>query len=82
MSLRLLNGNLIDVFFLVGTFAVISLMIAQAIEDVLGSSVNASNMNETFSFSNDSNSLILNEKISIATTLALLVGIFQVNFNN
>ena len=57
-------------------------MVAQAIEGVLGLSVNVSNINETLSFSNESNLLIINEKVSIATTLALLVGIFQVNFNN
>ena len=63
----------------VGTFAVISLMVAQAIEGAIGSSVlNVSNLNETVLFSNGSDSLIIDEKIRIAATLALLVGIFQV----
>jgi hypothetical protein len=58
-------------------------MIAQAIESVINPSMNLINHNQTsFSFSKGSDSLIINEKISIATTLALLVGLIQVNFNN
>jgi MFS superfamily sulfate permease-like transporter len=80
-SLTLFKGNLINLF--VGTFAVISLMVAQTIESVTGSSVNAMNKTNATSlaFSNESDSSMMNDRISIATTLALLVGIFQVNFN-
>jgi len=55
-------------------------MIAQAIEGVIHSPMNMFNNNQTSS--NQSHSLILNERISIATTLALLVGLVQVNFNS
>jgi hypothetical protein len=58
-------------------------MIAQAIQGVTNPSMNLINHNQTsFSFSNESHSFILNEKISIATTLALLVGLVQVSFDN
>jgi len=81
VSLIYFNENF-NKFFL-GTFAVISLMIAQAIEGVINPSMNLINHNQTFfSFSNESHSFILNEKISIATTLALLVGLVQVSFDN
>ena len=67
--------------FTLGTFAVISLMTAQAIEGVIPSSMHLNNHNETsFSLSEASNSLIISEKVNIATTLALLVGLVQVKF--
>lgn len=56
-------------FVFIGTFAVISLMTAQGIESVIKPS------NQT-SFSDP---LIINDKITAATTLALLVGFVQVN---
>jgi hypothetical protein len=66
-----------------GTFAVISLMTAQAIETVLPISMNSIDHNQTsFSFSKGSDSLIMSNKISLATTLALLVGLVQVSFNS
>jgi len=52
-----------------GTFAVISLMTAQGIESAIKPS------NQT-SFSDP---LIINDRITAATTLALLVGFVQVN---
>lgn len=55
-------------------------MTAQAIESVIQPSMNIVNNNQTLSvFSNDPETLIINERISAATTLALLVGIVQVN---
>ncbi|CAF3416321.1 unnamed protein product [Rotaria sp. Silwood1] len=63
----------------IGTFAVISLMIAQAIEGVIPPSMSIINNNQTSSiFSNDSALLLINERIGAATTLALLVGIVQI----
>ncbi|CAF1544697.1 unnamed protein product, partial [Adineta steineri] len=59
----------------IGTFAVISLMIAQAIEGVVPSSMDM--INNTTIVSNESNSLLNNEKVQVATTLALLVGLVQ-----
>ena len=53
-----------------GTFAVISLMTAQAIEGVPQTSL---------SVANESDASIMSDKISTATTLALLVGLVQVN---
>ncbi|CAF3556212.1 unnamed protein product [Rotaria sordida] len=62
----------------IGTFAVISLMIAQALESVIQPSMNIINNNQTSStFSNASDLFLINEKIGTATTLALLVGIVQ-----
>ncbi len=53
-------------------------MTAQAIEGVIHPSINLTNHNQTsFSFSKESDSLITT-KISIAATLALLVGLVQV----
>jgi uncharacterized membrane protein len=70
-------------FFIKGTFAVISLMTAQAIGTVLPLSINSVDHNQTsFSFSDQSESLIISHKISIASTLALLVGLIQVSFDN
>ncbi|UJR16211.1 hypothetical protein I4U23_003121 [Adineta vaga] len=61
----------------IGTFAVISLMVAQAIEGVINSPLRMMN-NSTEISSNQSMSLLTDEKISIATTLALLVGLIQI----
>ncbi|CAF1109888.1 unnamed protein product [Adineta ricciae] len=61
----------------IGTFAVISLMVAQAIEGILSSPMHViSNGNETFS--NESIPSLIDEKIRISTTLALLVGLIQI----
>jgi hypothetical protein len=58
-------------------------MTAQAIEGVIQPSINVINNNETSSLlSNKSDLFIINEKISIGTTLALLVGLVQVNLMN
>ena len=55
-------------------------MTAQAIEGAMSSSMNLFQMNETLSDStNPTVDAILSEKIGIATTLALLVGLVQVN---
>lgn len=62
----------------IGTFAVISIMTAQAIEGAMSSSMNLLQMNETLSDpTNPTVDAILSEKIGIATTLALLVGLVQ-----
>jgi hypothetical protein len=55
-------------------------MIAQAIEGVMHSPMNMFHNNQTSS--NQSHTVIMNERISIATTLALLVGLVQVMFNS
>ena len=58
-------------------------MIAQAIGTVLPLSMGSIDYNQTsVSFSDQDESLIISHKISIATTLALLVGLVQVSFNN
>jgi len=70
-----------SLLFFVGTFAVVSLMTAQAIESVSQHSMNLINNNQSFSLiSNVTDSFIINEKLNLATTLALLVGLIQVNF--
>lgn len=53
-------------------------MTAQALEGVIHPSMNLHNQNQT-SFSADA--FILTDKVSTATTLALLVGLVQVNFH-
>lgn len=53
-------------------------MIAQAISGVIHPPIAMLHNNETFSDTSDA--CIIHEKISIATTLALLVGLVQVNF--
>jgi hypothetical protein len=56
-------------------------MAAQAIESVSQQSINLINSNQSFSLiSNVTDSFIINEKINLATTLALLVGLIQVSF--
>jgi len=56
-------------------------MTAQAIESVSQHSMNLINNNQSFSLiSNVTDSFIINEKLNLATTLALLVGLIQVNF--
>lgn len=70
---------MISMFSFLGTFAVISLMTAQAIEGVTHPSIDHKPMSS--SFSNASDSSLLSDKISIATTLALLVGFVQVGLN-
>jgi len=56
-------------------------MTAQAIESVSQQSKNLINNNQSFSLiPNVTDSFIINEKINVATTLALLVGIIQVSF--
>jgi hypothetical protein len=56
-------------------------MAAQAIESVSQQSMNLINSNQSFSLiSNVTDSFIINEKINLATTLALLVGLIQVSF--
>jgi MFS superfamily sulfate permease-like transporter len=70
-----------SLLFFVGTFAVVSLMTAQAIESVSQHSMNLISNNQSFSLiSNVTDSFIINEKLNLATTLALLVGLIQVNF--
>ncbi|CAF1253318.1 unnamed protein product [Adineta steineri] len=59
-----------------GTFAVISLMTAQAIDSVSLQPMNLIMSNE--SISNATDSLIIDTKVNIATTLALLVGLIQI----
>lgn len=68
--------------FYIGTFAVVSLMSAQAIESVSHTSINLiNNNNQSLSLlSNVADSVIINQKIGVATTLVLLVGIVQVCF--
>ncbi|CAF1961203.1 unnamed protein product [Rotaria magnacalcarata] len=63
----------------IGTFAVISLMTAQAIESVIQPAMNMIDGNQTMSSISSSGSdlLMINERISIATTLAFLVGLVQ-----
>ena len=66
-----------------GTFAVISLMTAQAIEGVVPPSTNSIDQElMSISSANISNPSMMSNKISAATTLALLVGLVQVNFNS
>ncbi|CAF1291273.1 unnamed protein product [Adineta steineri] len=60
----------------IGTFAVISLMTAQAIDSVSLQPMNLIMSNE--SISNATDSLIIDTKVNIATTLALLVGLIQI----
>jgi hypothetical protein len=56
-------------------------MAAQAIESVSQQSMNLINSNQSFSLiSNVTDSFTINEKINLATTLALLVGLIQVSF--
>jgi hypothetical protein len=56
-------------------------MTAQAIESVSQQSKNLINNNQSFSLiPNVTDSFIINEKINVATTLALLVGLIQVSF--
>lgn len=58
-------------------------MIAQTIEGVIQPSIDMIDNNETSSsFLNEFDTVLLDEKINIATTLALLVGLFQVSFHN
>ncbi len=58
-------------------------MTAQAIEGVIPPSMDLMDHNQTsFSFSEGSDSLIMSNKIKIATTLALLVGLVQVSFDS
>lgn len=54
-------------------------MTAQAIQDVISPSMNLLNYNQTLK---ESESFLITEKVNIATTLALLVGLVQVNFEN
>lgn len=58
-------------------------MTAQAIESVIQPSVNSMTANQTLPLlSGDSDLLMINQRIGIATALALLVGIVQVrDFN-
>ena len=57
-------------------------MTAQAIENVIQLPTNGMRNNQTsFSFSTESDLLMTDERINLATTLALLVGFVQVNFN-
>jgi hypothetical protein len=56
-------------------------MTAQAIESVSQQSMNVINSNQSsLLVENVSDSFIMNEKVDIATTLALLVGLIQVSF--
>lgn len=57
-------------------------MTAQAIEGVLTPSLTSTMYNQTSSSSDEinSNSLLINDKIRVATTLALLTGLVQVKF--
>jgi len=56
-------------------------MAAQAIESVTQQSMNLINSNQSSSLiSNGTDSFIVNERINLATTLALLVGLIQVSF--
>ena len=63
---------MISMFSFPGTFAVISLMTAQAIEGVIHPSIDSLDHKPM-------SSSLLSDKISIATTLALLVGLVQVS---
>ncbi|CAF3881784.1 unnamed protein product [Adineta steineri] len=60
----------------IGTFAVISLMTAQAISGTPLQSFNIIN-NQSYVASNIYDEIIINEKVGIATTLAFLVGLIQ-----
>ncbi|CAF0827107.1 unnamed protein product [Adineta steineri] len=60
----------------VGTFAVISLMTAQAIDGVPLHSFNTIN-NQSYMTETVSDVMIMNEKLGIATTLAFLSGLIQ-----
>lgn len=60
-----------------GTFAVISLMTAQALEGV-PIDMTTLTSNKSGLMSNNTDDLILMEKVGIATTLAFLVGSVQV----
>ncbi len=58
-------------------------MTAQAIESVSQQSMNVINSNQSsLLVENVSDSFIMNEKLHIATTLALLVGLIQVSFTS
>lgn len=61
-----------------GTFAIISLMTAQAISGVPLASTDPSS---NFSLANSSRTAeeLLAEKVGISTTLAIFVGLFQVS---
>ncbi|CAF3969115.1 unnamed protein product, partial [Adineta steineri] len=60
----------------VGTFAVISLMTAQAIDGVPLQSFDTIN-NQSYTTETVSDVMIINEKLGIATTLAFLAGLIQ-----
>ena len=57
-----------------------SLMTAQAIESVPQQLMNSINSNGSSLFAPDISALTVNDRISLATTLALLVGLIQVSF--
>ncbi|CAF1228653.1 unnamed protein product [Rotaria sordida] len=61
----------------VGTFAILSLMTAEAINEIPLESFNGIN-NQSYDVTlNLSDAMIINEKVGIATTLAFLVGLMQ-----
>ncbi|CAF4419368.1 unnamed protein product [Rotaria sp. Silwood2] len=64
-----------------GTFAITSLMTAQAIDGASLQSRNVIN-NQSYILSNISDSMIISEKVGLATTLAFFVGIIQVSSTN
>ncbi|CAF3504424.1 unnamed protein product [Rotaria socialis] len=66
----------------IGTFAIISLLTAKAINGVslppLNSTINDSIIESNFSYiSNVSSDALINEKLGVATTLAFVVGLIQ-----
>ncbi|CAF1641455.1 unnamed protein product [Adineta ricciae] len=66
----------------IGSFAVVSLMTAQAIENVIQLPMNGMMNNQTsFSFSTESDLLMTDERINLATTLAFLVGFVQLSLS-
>lgn len=71
------NFPSINLFYISGTFAVISIMTAQAIENVVppGTVVNGTDLEFM-------EAALLDQKIQAGTTLALLVGLVQVMFNS
>lgn len=70
-----------DFFFVEGTFAIISLMTAKAID---GTPLTSSPMtnDQSNGTSNTFEEMIILEKVGIATTLAFFVGIVQVSSIN
>ena len=67
-------------FFVVcpGTFAIVSLMTAEALDGIQLESVSDSN-NQSSSQMNEFDPVIASEKVGLATTLAFLIGAIQVN---